>query len=101
MLLLEAAGLILVLLSRRASLNRVLRRFSVFNLVAALLSAIVAWAGRLLIGLIFPGWNGLLRDQNYNLILVYWGMVIVGGVVVTLTYQTWRLLHPKPRQPAI
>lgn len=100
-LLLEVAGLILVLLSRRASLNRVLRRFSLFNVAASLVSAVVAGVGMLLIGLIFPDWNGLQRDQNYNLLLIYWGMAVTGGVIAMLAYQTRRMLHPISRQSAI
>lgn len=85
----ESVAFVKVVLGRRYSLSLICWRFTLLNLVATLIAALLAIAGMLAARAVFPNMNVWEGDQSYGVALVYWGLILMGGVTAFFVRQAW------------
>jgi hypothetical protein len=89
-LLCEIAAFARGLLSRKR-IDRLVWRFTRLNVIVVVACTLSTAAGMLVARFLFPNRDPFVGDQSYGVALVYWGLVVVSGVLVYVAYRAWTI----------
>ncbi|MFN8448661.1 MAG: hypothetical protein U0521_08745 [Anaerolineae bacterium] len=78
------------LLTERGQIGALSGRFTFLNLVAVLVSGSIALAGMWLARQGMPENVSVEDNQRFGTILVYWGLVVLGGLIAFYARQAWK-----------
>lgn len=79
---LELFALLKIILQRKYKLGVILWRFTAIHVISSVTGVLVSALGMWIVSLMFPNWNAFEGDQSCGVAYVYWGLIVLGSIIL-------------------